>query len=89
MNLTSRIIRLQKGETAPGLNEKVFVRDGKALVQIVLKEKSPDALERLKALGFEVESTKDGMNVFGRLAIEKLAELVEEDVVKFVLPRMQ
>ncbi|MGB7208199.1 MAG: VIT domain-containing protein [Pyrinomonadaceae bacterium] len=85
----SLIIRLQKGETTPGPNEKAFVSDGKALVQIVLREKSPEALERLKALGFEVESAKDGINVFGRIAIEKLAELVEEDAVKFVLPRMQ
>ncbi len=81
--------RLAKGDAKPTGNEAMFVRDGKASVRVVLKEKSPDALERLKALGFEVESAKDGINVFGRIAIEKLAELVEEDAVKFVLPRMQ
>ena len=77
---------MRKGDTTPGVNEKVFVRDGKASVKIVLKEKSPEALEKLKALGLEVESAKDGVNVIGRIAIEKLAELGEMEGVKLVLP---
>lgn len=79
--------RLQSGSVIPTANESKFIRDGKALIQIVLKEKSSDAVEKLKELGFEVESAKDGINVFGRIAIEKLGELAEMDGVKFVLPR--
>ena len=70
-------------------NEAKFVRDGKAEIHVVLTAKSPEAIEKLKALGFEVDSAKDGINVFGRIAIDKLADLAEIDAVKFVLPRVR
>jgi TonB family protein len=83
----SLIERREKGEAKAGVNEETFVNEGKASVRIVLTGKSPQAIEKLKSLGFEVESVKGGVNVFGRIAVEKLAELVEMDSVKYILPQ--
>ena len=70
-------------------NEAKFVRDGKAEIHVVLTAKSPEAIEKLKALGFEVDSTRDGINIYGRLGVDKLVALGELESVKLVLPRVR
>ncbi|PYS89218.1 MAG: hypothetical protein DMF62_07880 [Acidobacteria bacterium] len=79
-------LRLSSNDLTP--NDAKFVRYGKANIQIVLTARSPEAIEKLKALGFEIDSTKDGITIFGRIAIEKIASLAELDSVKLVLPRI-
>ena len=81
------VTRLGAGKNEPTLNEAKFVRNGKADIRVVLTGKSPVAAEKLKALGFEIESTKDGIDLTGRIAVEKLAALAEVEAVKLVLPR--
>lgn len=81
------VTRLGAGKNEPTLNEAKFVRNGKAEIRVVLTGKSPVAAEKLKALGFEIESTKDGIDLTGRIAVEKLAALAEVEAVKLVLPR--
>ena len=82
--LVSRL-RLGKNDLTP--NEAKFVRDGKASIRVVLTEKPAETIEKLKALGMEVEPSKDGVNITGRIAVEKLAALAEIGEVKLILPR--
>ena len=81
------ITRLKEGNAKPSDNETLFVRDGKANVTVTLADRSPETLEKLKALGFEVESVKNGVKVTGRIAVETLASLAELDEVNFVMPK--
>lgn len=80
------VARLKESDSKPGVNESSFVRDGKATVIVTLADRSPETLEKLRALGFEVESLKNGVNVTGRIPIEKLAALAAIDEVSGVMP---
>lgn len=79
--------RLQKNISAATPNEAKFVRDGKAEIQVVLTANTPEAVAKLKELGFELAAEK-GTTLTGRIAIEKLAALAELDEVKLVIPKM-
>ena len=78
--------RLQKGQSGPAENESKFVADGKAFVQIRFTTKTPEAIEKLKNLGFEITSDKAEKFVIGKIPLEKLAELAEIAEVQYVLP---
>ncbi|MEP7037883.1 MAG: energy transducer TonB, partial [Acidobacteriota bacterium] len=78
--------RLQKGETESTPNEAKFVKDGKAEVQVQLTAKTPETIEKLKNLGFEIVDNKDAKIIFGRIAVDKLANLAEIVEVQYVLP---
>ena len=80
-------LRLRKNDPTP--NEAKFVRDGKAEIVVLLNSTSSDMSEKLKAIGFVISSTKDGINITGRVAIEKLAVLAELDGVKLILPKVR
>lgn len=80
------VMRLQKGETVPDAGEAKFVKEGKAEVQIWLTEKTSKNIEDLKALGFEVLEDKKAKVITGKIAIEKLADLVEIVEVQYILP---
>ncbi|MEK7856151.1 MAG: hypothetical protein AAB288_08675, partial [Acidobacteriota bacterium] len=82
------VARLKASDSKPGLNESLFVRDGKATVLVKLADRSPETLEKLKALGFEVESVTNGTNATGRIPIEKLAALAATDEVNYVMAGM-
>jgi Ca-activated chloride channel family protein len=77
--------RLNKGISTPTENDAKFVKDGKAQINIQLSLKSPEVVEKLKQLGFEIES-QTGTNLLGQMAVEKLAQLVEIEEVQLVLP---
>jgi len=85
--LYTLVTRLDKKDSSPGPNEAAFVREGKAAIRIELSDASPETLEKLKALGFELTSQKDE-TVTGQIAIEKLAALAALDVVKLILPKL-
>lgn len=84
------IERLKNPQTQPAPDEAKFIKDGKAEVRVYLADKTPEAVEELKKLGFEVmldpTTTKF---IIGRIAVEKLAELAELKSVNFVAPQMQ
>ncbi len=62
-----------------------FVRDGKAQVQVWLKDKSPATLAELKKLGFEVVLEPTMVNLLiGQLPAENLQKLAELDAVRYV-----
>ncbi len=87
--LYALIERLQKNTTAPTANEMKFVKDGKAEVQIRFSAKTPEAVEKLKTLGFEVTSEKDKNTIVGRIGIGKIAELAEIAEVQYVVPKLE
>ena len=66
----------------------MFVRDGKADIQIELTVRSPGVLEKLKAAGFEVTSDKGKSTVFGRVSLDKLGTLADIAEVKLSLPKI-
>lgn len=78
--------RLQKGISAPALNEDKFVSEGKASVEIVVSETRPETLQKLKDLGFEIVSEKG--NLKGTIPVAKLGGLAELAEVTLILPRM-
>jgi hypothetical protein len=81
------IERLQNRSAKPAADEARFVRNGKADIQIWLTDKSPAVIAALKQLGFEVVlDPKTAKMVIGRIAIEKLAALVEMKAVRYIAP---
>jgi Ca-activated chloride channel homolog len=78
--------RLAKNEQTLTPNETKFVRDGKAGIKINLLVKTPETIEMLKNIGFEIISEKDAKTISGGIAIEKLAELTEIAEVEYILP---
>ncbi len=81
------VARLKKGIAEPTANEAKFVRDGKAEIRIELTAKTAAIIARLKAAGYEQISEK-GLTVTGRIALDKLASLVDIDEVKLIMPRI-
>jgi len=82
------IDRLKKKNPQPAADEAKFVRDGKAEIQIWLTSKSPEVMEELKKLGFEIIlDPKSATMVIGRIQIEKLAALGELKFVRYVAPQ--
>ncbi|HEX8853039.1 MAG TPA: hypothetical protein VF754_06105, partial [Pyrinomonadaceae bacterium] len=80
--------RLRNKEAQASADEAKFVRDGRAEVQVWLVEKTPEVLEKLKALGFEVVlDPQSSKMVIGRIALEKLSELTELDEVRYISPQ--
>ena len=68
-------------------DEIKFVKNGKAEIQVWLKDKSPEAIEELKQLGFEIIlDPQFSKMVIGRIAIEKLETLSELKSVRYITP---
>ena len=75
------IDRLKAKNAGAGADESKFIQAGKAELQVWLTDKSPEAMAKLKELGFEVVlDPKTAKLVIGRLAIEKLSALAEAEV---------
>ncbi len=83
--------RLEKGEAVP-LNESKFVRDGRAALEIEVTDLSGQTLDRLRGIGFEIESTaKTNVKrpiVAGRIPIGKIGDLIALAEVRLVIPRI-
>jgi hypothetical protein len=79
------IQRLKDKKAQPSAEEAKFVKDGKANIQVWLVDKTPEAIEELKKLEFEVVlNPTTSKLIIGRIAIEKLEALVELKSVRFV-----
>jgi Ca-activated chloride channel family protein len=88
-SLVALVERLRTRKNAPGPDETQFVKNGKAELQIWLVDKTPEALAKLKALGFEVVlNPTTSKLVIGRLPINKLQQLAEIDIVRYVAPQI-
>lgn len=84
------ISRLLSKGTQPTADELNFVRDGKAEIQVWLIDKTPEALDELEKLGFEIVlNPTTSKLVIGRIAIEKLSALAELKSVRYVAPQMK
>src|SRR5437016_9545038 len=83
------IDRLKDKKLSPSPDEAKFIHNGKAEIQIWLKDKCDDTMHRLKELGFEVVlDPKTAKLIIGRLPFEKLAALAELKSVRYVAPQM-
>jgi Ca-activated chloride channel family protein len=88
-SLFALVQRLNKKDAQPGADEAEFVREGKAELQIWLTDKSPEVLEQLKQLGFEVVlDPKTTKVIIGRLPVDKLEALAGIKAVRYVSPQM-
>ena len=63
--------------------------DGKAKLQIVLTNKTPETFEKLKNAGFEIVSAKSQKEIFGKIEISKIAQLAEIGEIKYILPNIR
>ena len=87
--LAAIVKRVKEKNGTPVGDEAVFVKDGKAEVQIWLEDTSAESLEQLKKLGFELLlQPKPGKLVIGRLPIEMLAALAELKAVRYIAPQL-
>ena len=87
-SVAALVSRLMAKAAQPSTEELKFVSNGQASIQVWLLDKTPEALEELKRLGFEVElDPKTSKLVIGRIAIEKLAALAELKSVRYIAPQ--
>jgi hypothetical protein len=85
--IAALIERLKKNVSTPAADESKFVRNGKAEVQVWLTDKSPETLSQLKRLACEIVlEPKSQKLIIGRIALEKLSELVNLTCVTYVSP---
>jgi TonB family protein len=69
--------------------ESSFVRSGKAEIVLRIDSLTPETLEELKKIGFEVTRELPNLKaVSGQIAIDKLSALAESVRVKFIAPAM-
>lgn len=85
-NLVFALIqRLSDKNAKPSADEAKFVKNGMAEIQVWLVDKTPEAIEELKKLGFEIVlDPKTSKLVIGRIAVGKLEALAELKSVRFV-----
>jgi Ca-activated chloride channel family protein len=89
VSLFTVVEKLQRKEALSAADERGFIRNGKAELKVWLTNKSPASLAKLKQLGFEVVlNVKSSRLIIGRLPIEKLEELAQLNVVRFVSPQI-
>jgi Ca-activated chloride channel family protein len=80
--------RMRGGSPAPAVNEEKFVSQGMANIEIVFAARTPETIEKLKALGMQVTMIKGALRAEGVIPAEKLADLAIMEEVKLVLPKM-
>ncbi len=87
-SLAAIVERLKDKGAQPSADEAKLVRDGKAEVHVWLTDKSPEVVEQLRQLGFEVVlEPKTAKMLVGRLPIDKLAALAQLEAVRYVAPQ--
>lgn len=80
--------RMRSGSAVPAPQEYKFVWQGMANIEIVFAVRTPETIEKLKALGMRVTMIKGALRAEGVIPAEKLAELASVEEVKLILPRM-
>ncbi len=58
-------------------------------MRVQFSNKTPEAIERLKQLGFEVLENTQSKIIVGRIAVEKVAAVAEIAEVQYVLPTIK
>jgi Ca-activated chloride channel family protein len=81
--------RMRGGSAAPALHEEKFVSQGMANIEIVFAARTPETIEKLKALGMRVTMIKGALRAEGIIPAEKLAELAIMEEVRVILPKMK
>jgi Ca-activated chloride channel family protein len=88
-SIVALVERLKDQKAQPGAAEAGFVRDDKAMIQVWLADKSPEALAQLKQLGFEVVlDPKNASLIIGRIRVDKLEALAALEQVRYVVPQV-
>jgi Ca-activated chloride channel family protein len=86
-SLLAVVARVEDKGRQPSAEEASFVREGKALIQVWLKDRSKETLAALKQLGFELLLEPNGASVvIGRVPVEKLEALAALQSVKYAAP---
>jgi Ca-activated chloride channel family protein len=86
-SIAALVERLKSATAKPGADEAKFVRNGKAELQVWLADTTPETIAALKQLGFEIVlEPKSAKMLIGRIALDKLAALVEQKAVRYVSP---
>lgn len=86
-SLRAIVERLKNNRVAAPGDAAKFVKDGKADVIVRVRELTPDIVEELKKLGFEVlAEMPSGNAIVGRIAVGQISALAEMEPVKFVSP---
>ncbi|MBK7704507.1 MAG: VWA domain-containing protein [Acidobacteria bacterium] len=84
--------RLEKGQAGPAPNETKFVRDGRAALEIEVTDLSRQTLDRLRGIGFVIESTGPAAAkkpiVTGRIPIEKIRDMIGVAEVRLIVPKV-
>ncbi len=87
-SLVALVDPLRARQIVLSADESRFVRDGMAELQVWLVDKTPETLAKLKSLGFEVVlNPTTSKLVIGRLPVEKLKNLAELNIVRYVAPQ--
>jgi Ca-activated chloride channel family protein len=86
--LFSIVERHRAGGGVVGENEKRFVSAGRAFVKVSLKERTPAALAKLKAAGFDIARPLGKSQIEGRIGLDKIADLALMDEVLLIVPRV-
>ncbi len=89
VRLFALVERLQKDISAPSANETKFIKDGKAEIQIKLTARTPEIMEKLKNLGFEIGSETSKHLISGKISVGKIADLTEIAEVQYILPKLE
>ncbi len=86
-SIAALVERLKNKTAQPGADESKFVSNGKAELQVWLADTTPETINALKQLGFEIVlEPKSAKMIIGRIALEKLAALIEHKAVRYVSP---
>lgn len=82
---------LEKPENDPAAAENLnkFIDGGRAKIQIVFNERTPEMFEKLKAAGFEILRAKNQRVLFGRIETANIAKLAEIGEIKYILPNIR
>ena len=76
---------MDKGISAPSEFESRFVNDGIADIRVTMEIGSHEVVRQLEKAGLKVYKTSGNL-VFGKIEIEKLYDLAELEVVRYVTP---
>lgn len=63
-----------------------FINNGKAEIQICLQSKTPEIVEKIKQIGFEVLEETQGNGLAGQIAVMNLEKLAAIEEIRFIVP---
>ncbi|MBS1797234.1 MAG: TonB family protein [Acidobacteria bacterium] len=81
--------RLRRGSPLLTANEARFVAGDRASVEVYLANRTPETLEKLRALGFETVSENGPGSLVGTIPLDQLGALAGLDAVRLVLPKIR